>query len=174
MLGCSDRPSSDPKRAQQGARANADSRHAACYRHEEFEYQACCCTRRAGCQRGSSLTLGIMKRVAAIAFAATLALASCSDRSPPVLPARKEALRKILDPKFTFSLPAKEVEEELYRVLEAFAEGRRADEFVRELEFTSRSEARLSFSDSGMHGGGSATLRKERGRWTVVTKLHFL
>ena len=49
------------ERAEQGARANAHSRHAACYRNEKWieEVECCfeCSTRRAGRGRGSSLTL---------------------------------------------------------------------------------------------------------------------
>src|SRR5258705_120146 len=52
----------DDKTAQQGARANDHSCHAACYRttlrHEASESKSSCRTRRASCGRGSSLIVG--------------------------------------------------------------------------------------------------------------------
>ncbi len=52
----------DESRAEQVARANAWSRHAACYRKEnrngDADRDSSCGTRRAGSTRGSSLTLG--------------------------------------------------------------------------------------------------------------------
>ena len=46
------------EKAQQGARANDHSRHAACYRLLEIRHDVRWRTRRAGCGRGSSLTFG--------------------------------------------------------------------------------------------------------------------
>src|SRR5260221_268536 len=55
-------PDSIKKEAEQGARANAGSRHAACcftnHRNETPDSKFLCRTRRAGHGRGSSLTLG--------------------------------------------------------------------------------------------------------------------
>jgi hypothetical protein len=128
-------------------------------------------------QAGSWLIFNVgqnMKRFTAIVLAGVLLVAGCADNSPPVSLVKKEELRQILDAKFVLTSVPKEREEELYRVLEVFAEGRRPDELVRSVEFSSSSEASLSFSDRGMHGGGGATLKKKSGKWTIAQKYYFM
>jgi hypothetical protein len=117
-----------------------------------------------------------MKRVVAICVVGFLGVAGCATDLSVVPPAKKEALRKFLDPAFMATSIAKEREADLYGILEAFSAGRLAflDERVRSLEFISSSEASVSFSDTGMHGGGVATLKKVGERWIVEQKIHFL
>ena len=96
--------------------------------------------------------------------------------SPSTPLAKKETLRKFLDPAFVATSVPKGRENDLYAILEVFSAGRieLLNERVRSLEFISGSEVNLSFSDTGMHGGGIATLKKVGDRWTVVEKFHFL
>src|SRR5688500_3113407 len=108
-----------------------------------------------------------MKRIGAMVLSALLALVGCADNSPRLSPAKKEALRAILDPTFVFTPALRKREDEVYRMLEAFAENRKADELVRSITFSSTAEAELLFTDRGMHGGGSATLTRKGARWTV-------
>lgn len=83
---------------------------------------------------------------------------------------KKEALRKLLDPEFVLTSVPENRQEDIYQILEAFAADRRPDELVRGVEFGSGSEASLSFSDQGMHGGGVAYLKKKEGRWVLDQK----
>ena len=103
-----------------------------------------------------------------------LATAGCTDETPIVPSAQKEVLRKILAPEFVATSVPKEKEEEFFRVLEAFNVERRKNEFVRSVDFKSRSEATVSFADGGMHGGGVAFLKKKGGRWTIDPRLYFM
>jgi hypothetical protein len=99
--------------------------------------------------------------------------AGCAENAPLLTQAKKDSLRALLDPKSSVAVP-KDREGDFFEVIEAFAEGRRPDEFVRSIEFGSRSEATLLFADGGIHGGGSVTLGKKSGRWTITQKLYNL
>jgi hypothetical protein len=113
-----------------------------------------------------------MKRVLTICFAMVFMVSACADRSPPVPLARKEELRKILDPKFALKPVPPGQEEDFYRVLEAFAKTRQPDEFVYRIDIGS--DAGVWFSNSGMHGGGAASLQKKWGAWVIDLKLYNL
>jgi hypothetical protein len=111
-----------------------------------------------------------MKRVLTLCFTMVFMVSACADRSPPVPLAKKEELRKILDPKFKLTSVSPDQEEDFYRVLEAFAKTRKPDEFVYRISIGS--DAGVWFSNSGMHGGGSASLKKKRGAWVIDLKLY--
>ena len=109
-----------------------------------------------------------------IALLLSVALSGCADDSPAVPLARKEALRKILAPEFlATSVPPKK-EEDFFWVLDAFDAGRRKNELVRSVEFTSGTEASIDFANGGMHGGGGATAKKKGGKWTIDQKFYFM
>ena len=115
-----------------------------------------------------------MRFRAFIALAATVMVAACGDTPTPLNDARKETLRKTLDAKFLTASVGRENEEDFFRILAAFSETRRADEYVTTDKFDSSDSATLSFSDSGMHGGGIAIAKKTHGKWTIDQKLHFM
>ncbi len=115
-----------------------------------------------------------MKRFVLSLLVVVLFATGCTKDTQPVSPAKKEGLRKILDEAFVVTSIPKEREEDFYRILEAFAEGRRPDELVSSVVFKSEIEADISFSTSpNMHGGrGDATAKKSNGRWTVIEKVY--
>jgi hypothetical protein len=79
-----------------------------------------------------------MKRVVAICVAGFLGVTGCGTTPSFVPHAKKEALRKFLDPSFVATSIPKEREADLYGILEVFSAGRVAflNERVRSLEFT--------------------------------------
>jgi hypothetical protein len=113
-----------------------------------------------------------MKYLVIAALAIVVACAGCVQKSALVPSGNQEVLRKILDPRFVLTSVPKKREADLYEILEVFAAGRRPDQLVCSVEFSSDSEASLSFSDSGMHGGGVAYLKKKERRWVVDEKWH--
>ena len=115
-----------------------------------------------------------MHRLLTIFFVLGFAVVGCTDTTPAMPSVKKEALRKILATEFVATSVPKEKEEEFFRILEAFEADRRKNEFVRSVEFKSDTEATLGFADGGMHGGGSAAAKKERGRWTISQKVYFM
>ncbi|MDF9833138.1 hypothetical protein M2103_001360 [Ereboglobus sp. PH5-5] len=88
--------------------------------------------------------------------------------------ARKNTLRYLLDDRFDLSSVPKEREDDFYEIIEAFIQGQhhRRDEFIYKIQFTSPDAAELQFSDSGMHGGGVASTRKENGKWVIGLTLY--
>lgn len=109
-----------------------------------------------------------------IFFIFGFAVVGCTDTTPTVPSAKKEALRKLLAREFVATSVPKEKEEEFFRILEAFDADRRTNEFVRSVEFKSGTEAILGFADGGMHGGGTAIAKKQAGRWTIGQKAYFM
>ena len=118
-----------------------------------------------------------MKRAVTICFEiAIVVMAGCARDSVHFSEVRKIRLREILDPAFVAASVPRDRDDDFYEVLEAFSASRSVpfNERVRSIEFSSSSEAELSFSDSGMHGGGSATFTKKGGHWVIQQKLHNL
>jgi hypothetical protein len=110
-----------------------------------------------------------MTRPLTLCFALVFMASACADRSPPVPLAKKEELRKILAPTFDLTSVPPGQEEDFYRVLEAFAETRRPDEFVYRIDIGS--DAGVWFRNSGMHGG-AASVKKKWGAWVIDQKFY--
>ena len=115
-----------------------------------------------------------MLRFLTLLLTLAIGLAACSDHAPRSLAERKAALRQFLNPRFDNSSVASEHEEDFCRIVEAFARGRSEREFVSALKFVSPTEALLWFSDGGMHGGGTATMKKVGDKWVIEQKSWFL
>ena len=115
-----------------------------------------------------------MKRLILSFLVVVFITAGCGENAQQVPFAKREALRKILDETFVAASIPQEREEDFYRLLEVFAEGRRPDEFVHSVVFKSASEADISFSGSpNLHGGGGgATAKKLNGRWMITQKVY--
>jgi hypothetical protein len=85
-----------------------------------------------------------MRRVSL--FLMLLCTAGCAENAPQFTPAQKDSLRAFFDPNSGIAAP-RDRESDFFAIVEAFAE---------------------------MHGGGSVTLRKKSGGWTIAQKVYFL
>ena len=100
-------------------------------------------------------------------------VAGCTEEPPHVTASQKDSLRALFDSKSGVTVP-KDRESDFFAIVQVFAASRRTDEYVRGVEFAGNSDATLLFSDGGMHGGGTVTLKKKSRRWTITQKVYFL
>ena len=109
-----------------------------------------------------------MKRIAPLVFSFTVLFAGCAN-IPASMPAE---LQVMLAPEFSMPRQSKIPEDEVIRILAAFAPHRDPKEFVSRIELTSPDFVDLELVPSGPHGNGGATLKKENGKWIYEVTLY--
>ena len=113
-------------------------------------------------------------RVITVALTFGLLIGGCAKPLPPLSAETKHELSAVLNPDFTLESVSQERREDLYHILAVFRDSMEPDELVRSVEFTSSTEAILSFSDTGMHNGGSMELHRKSGGWQIELKVYHI